>query len=161
MSMFRFMQGLIVATLMLLLAASGGAGFDDHGRDQVPEYEYFVTDSLAEGVLPSGIAWALLLDDVNVGDEQVRLAELTFEAGRQGEAHSHGAVEIFYVLSGRFIHEVNGEARTLSPGQIGIVRPGDRVAHGVAGADPARVLTIWVPGGADAPFHRVLHDTAD
>lgn len=155
--MKRLTHCLIAVAVSMTLPSSGATGFAHHEKGEGPEYEYFVTDALAEGSHPAGFDWALLLDDVNVGDEQIRVAELTFQAGRQGQAHAHGAVEIFYVLSGRFIHEVNGQARVLSAGEIGIVRPGDMVAHGVEGDAPARVLTIWVPGGEDAPFHGVLH----
>ena len=37
--------------------------------------------------------------------------------------------------------------RWSDPGEIGIVRRGDKVEHRVPGEEPCRVLVIWVPGG--------------
>lgn len=52
---------------------------------------------------------------------------------------------------------VKGESNILTPGTVGIVRPGDRVAHGVNSTEPVRALDIWAPGGgADriAPYFK-------
>jgi hypothetical protein len=42
---------------------------------------------------------------------------------------------------------VNGASHILEPGMVGIVRPGDTVAHGVSSEEPVRALVIWAPGG--------------
>lgn len=92
-------------------------------------------------------AYKILLDASNLGSDEAELAELTFEAGYEGQGHPHGSMEIFYVLAGRFGHEVNGTPHILEPGMVGVVKPGDMVRHSVPGQEPARVLVIWVPGG--------------
>lgn len=116
-------------------------------------YRSVTTESLRESAAGSAIQFKILVDAANLGSEETRIAELTFPVGYAGPSHLHDAIEIFYVLSGRFGHAVNGVAGTLEPGDIGIVRPGDDIVHSVIGNVPAVVLTIWLPGGAAAPFH--------
>ena len=99
------------------------------------------------------LAFEMLVDAENLGGEETRIAELTFSPDYVGQPHTHDAIEIFYVLSGRFGHNVNGEPGILEAGQIGICRPGDTIIHTVEGDEPAVVLTIWLPGGSAAPFH--------
>lgn len=153
----------IIPGLAALVLAFTPAAADHHegGGGESSAYAYTVTEPLAEQVLDSGFAWKILVDAANLGGEDTRIAELTFPAGYAGQAHVHGAVEIFYVLSGRFGHTVNGQEAVLAPGEIGIVRPGDDVIHFVDGDAPATVLTIWVPGGADAPFHGAAEQAAE
>ncbi|MCY4265262.1 MAG: cupin domain-containing protein [Gammaproteobacteria bacterium] len=99
------------------------------------------------------LEWKVLVDAVNLGGTETRIAELTFNTSYVGEPHTHDAIEIFYVLSGRFGHNVNGVPAVLEAGEIGICRPGDTIIHSVEGDEPAVVLTIWLPGGAFAPLH--------
>ena len=89
----------------------------------------------------------VLVEEANLGSGEVEIAEITFPAGSQGGDHRHGAIEIFYVLSGTLEHVVNGESHMVGPGEVGIVKPGDAVAHGVPGEEPVRALVIWAPGG--------------
>ncbi len=93
---------------------------------------------------PGGVTLKLLLDDTNVGPE-VSVGEMSFPPNSDSGDHVHGAIEIFYVVSGEFEHVVNGKSQILSPGMTGFVRPPDTIRHrtGPAGA---RVLVIWVPG---------------
>lgn len=93
---------------------------------------------------PSGTTLRLLLDDSNVGAE-VSVGELTFPPNADSGDHTHGAIEMFYVLSGELEHVVNGKSYILRPGMTGYVRPPDKVRHktGVAGA---KVIVMWVPG---------------
>jgi len=93
-------------------------------------------------------SFKILVEEANLGGKEVEIAETSFAPGYNGRGHAHGSVEIFYVLSGEFEHTVNGDATLLTPGMIGIVRPGDEVIHRVPSEDtPARVLIIWAPGG--------------
>lgn len=95
-----------------------------------------------------GLSIKVLVEKTNLGGTEVDIGEITFPAGSASGAHSHGAVEIFYVLSGELEHIVNGESHLLQPGMVGIVRVGDRVIHKVNSPDtPARALVIWAPGG--------------
>ena len=93
---------------------------------------------------PSGATLRLLLDDSNVGPE-VSMGELTFPPNADSGDHQHGAIEMFYVLSGVLEHVVNGKSQLLAPGMVGYVRPPDKIRH-KTGPAGAKVLVIWVPG---------------
>ena len=89
----------------------------------------------------------VLVEEANLGSGEVEIAEITFPAGSRGGDHRHGAIEIFYVLSGTLEHVVNGESHMVGPGEVGIVKPGDAVAHRVPGDEAVKALVIWAPGG--------------
>jgi quercetin dioxygenase-like cupin family protein len=95
----------------------------------------------------SGTTIRLLLDERNLGSNEVEIGEITFPPGANSGGHVHGSTEIFYVLSGELEHVVNGNSHLLKPGMIGFVRPPDSVNHIVHGNEPVRALVIWVPGG--------------
>jgi quercetin dioxygenase-like cupin family protein len=59
--------------------------------------------------------------------------------------HKHGAIEIFYVVSGELEHVVNGQSQRLEPGMSGFVKPPDTVRH-KTGPAGAKVVVVWVPG---------------
>jgi quercetin dioxygenase-like cupin family protein len=85
-----------------------------------------------------------MLSDANIGPE-VSVGEITFPPNSDSGDHSHGAIEILYVLSGTLQHSVNGKMEVLTPGMTGYVRPPDRIRH-KTGAEGAKVLVMWVPG---------------
>ena len=62
---------------------------------------------------PGGATLKLFLDDSNVGPE-VSIGELTFPPNADSGDHTHGAIEMFYVLSGELEHVVNGKSYVLS-----------------------------------------------
>jgi quercetin dioxygenase-like cupin family protein len=93
---------------------------------------------------PGGATLKLMLDDSNVGPE-VTVGELTFPANTDSGEHTHGAIEMFYVLSGELEHVVNGKSQILKPGMVGYVRPPDKIRH-KTGPAGAKVVVIWVPG---------------
>ncbi len=93
---------------------------------------------------PGGTTLKLMLDETNVGSE-VTLGEMTFAPNQDSGEHQHGAIEMFYVVSGRLEHVVNGHSFMLKPGMAGYVRPPDKVRH-KTGPDGARVVVVWVPG---------------
>lgn len=93
---------------------------------------------------PSGTTLELFLDESNVGPD-VSIGELTFPPNADSGDHAHGAIEMFYVLSGHLEHVVNGQSYLLGPGMTGYVKPPDKVRH-KTGADGAKVLVVWVPG---------------
>lgn len=99
-----------------------------------------------------GEHWKLLLDASNLGGTELDMAELTLPAGEEVGSHHHGAVEIFYVLSGTLGHEVNGELHRLTPGMVGVVRPEDAVRHLVPKQGDVRMLVIWAPSGEAQKF---------
>ena len=93
---------------------------------------------------PGGTTLRVLLDDTNVGPEAT-VGELVFIPNADSGDHTHGAIEMFYVLSGELEHVVNGKSEILKPGMAGFVRPPDRIRH-KTGPAGAKVLVIWVPG---------------
>ncbi len=93
---------------------------------------------------PGGATLRLLLDAHDVGDS-VSVGELTFAPNGDSGEHRHGAIEIFYVLSGELEHVVNGTSQLLTAGMVGYVKPPDTIRH-KTGAAGAKVLVIWVPG---------------
>jgi quercetin dioxygenase-like cupin family protein len=93
---------------------------------------------------PSGVTLRLILDETNLGSE-ASVGEMTFPPNQDSGEHAHGAVEMFYVLSGELEHVVNGKSEFLKPGMAGFVRPPDKVRH-KTGAAGAKVVVIWVPG---------------
>lgn len=117
------------------------------------DYRAANLEPLRESPTGGALAFKVLVDAANLGGEETRIAELTFSPDYNAPAHTHDAIEIFYVLSGRFGHNVNGVPAVLEAGDVGICRPGDTIIHSVEGDEPATVLTIWLPGGAAAPFH--------
>ncbi len=96
-----------------------------------------------------GLEIKMLVEASNLGGGEVELGEITFPVGSGADrrGHTHGRVEIFYVLSGTLDHVVNDVSHLLESGRVGIVRPGDRVVHRVVGDEPVRALVIWAPGG--------------
>jgi quercetin dioxygenase-like cupin family protein len=93
---------------------------------------------------PGGTTLRLILDDTNVGSE-VSLGEITFPPNVDSGEHAHGAIEIFYVLSGELEHVVNGTSQILRAGMVGYVKPPDKIRH-KTGAAGAKAVVIWVPG---------------
>lgn len=136
----------IVGAALLVLAASVVAHAQEPGTTPAPEYD---KASAGTRVLSSesGLVIKMLLEASNLGGDELEIGEITFPAGTRDDGHVHGAMEIFYVLSGRLEHVVNGDSYLLEPGMVGVVRQGDTVAHRVPGTEPCRALVIWVPGG--------------
>ena len=93
---------------------------------------------------PGGTTLRLLLDESNLGPE-ASVGELTFPPNVDSGDHTHGAIEMFYVLSGELEHVVNGKSELLKAGMAGYVRPPDKIRH-KTGPAGAKVVVIWVPG---------------
>jgi quercetin dioxygenase-like cupin family protein len=93
---------------------------------------------------PSGTTLRLMLDESNVGPE-VTVGEMVFPPNSDSGDHQHGALEMFYVVSGQYEHIVNGKSQVLEPGMSGYVKPPDKVRH-KTGPAGAKVVVIWVPG---------------
>src|SRR5438105_114845 len=94
--------------------------------------------SKPQGVIfrsPGGTTLRLMLDETNLGKE-ASVGEITFPPNSDSGEHTHGAIEIFYLVSGQLEHVVNGVSQILTPGMAGFVKPPDKVRHktGPAGA---------------------------
>jgi quercetin dioxygenase-like cupin family protein len=142
----------ILAVLGFTMIASALGADAPSKPDSTAQYSY-ATNGLVDNVTDRvGDKWKLLLDKSNLGGSELEAAELTIPAGTQIGSHHHGSVEVIYVLSGTYGHEVNGKLYLLKPGMVGIVRPGDSVRHLVPRSGPTKVLIIWVPGGEAKKF---------
>ena len=135
--------------VLLCLGAPFAAGTEPAAGapDASQHYPYAtngITDHIGAG---SGAEWKLLLNESNLGGKELQMVEVTLAPGTTVQSHTHGALEVVYVLSGIYEHEVNGKRYSLTPGMVGIVRPGDHVRHLVPKSGPAKLLIIWVPAG--------------
>ena len=119
----------LAATLALCLGATAAAQSDKQG-------------TLYRS--PGGSTLRLILDETNVGAE-ISVGEMTFPPNSDSGDHAHGAIEIFYVLSGELEHVVNGKSVILKPGMVGYVKPPDKIRH-KTGPAGAKVVVMWVPG---------------
>jgi quercetin dioxygenase-like cupin family protein len=138
---------LLFPSILALLSSAIGADQRQHSKptDEATAYSYATSGVLDER--RPGEIWKILLDESNLGGKELELAELTLKAGTTVDAHTHQSLEVIYVLSGTFGHEVNGHYYLLKPGMVGVVRPGDHVRHLVPKDHDARVLLIWAPAG--------------
>jgi quercetin dioxygenase-like cupin family protein len=93
---------------------------------------------------PGGTTLRLMLDETNLGAE-ASLGEITFPPNSDSGDHQHGAIEIFYIVSGELEHVVNGKSTILKPGMSGFVKPPDKVRH-KTGPAGAKAVVVWVPG---------------
>ena len=145
---------LSVTTLVSICVAAPGYATPAAAQEpEVPEYDR-ATHGTRWLESDGGPTIKMLVEESNLGSGEVEIGEITFPvgSGASGGEHMHGRVEIFYLLSGTFDHVVDGEAHRLTPGMIGIVRPGDNVIHRVIGDEPVRALVIWAPGGEIGRF---------
>jgi quercetin dioxygenase-like cupin family protein len=143
---------LLVLSLSMIAAALGADTPEQPTTVSKPAYAY-ATNGLIDNVVDGlGDKWKLLLDKSNLGGNELEAVELTMPAGTNVGSHKHAGVEIIYVLSGVYGHEVNGKLYLLKPGMVGIVRPGDSVRHLIPKAGPAKLLIIWAPPGESAKF---------
>jgi quercetin dioxygenase-like cupin family protein len=142
----------VISVAMTAGAAGGDApGAAAPGTTAPSQQTYpYATNGILERVDPAGDQWKLLLNESNLGGKELEAAEVTLPAGTMVRSHTHGSVEVIYVLSGVYGHEVNGKLYLLKPGMIGIVRPGDHVRHLVPKDGPAKILIVWAPPGEAA-----------
>lgn len=133
-------RSLLVVLSVSSICALGPAFAEEGSYDVAPRGTRWL-----EG--PGGLAIKVLVEEANLGGPEVEIAEITFPAGSQGASHEHQSIEIFYVLSGVMEHVVNGVPHRLDPGMVGVVRPGDQVAHRVLSETPVKALVVWAPGG--------------
>jgi quercetin dioxygenase-like cupin family protein len=133
----------------LSIASFAAMGADTVGAAPSTSAGYaYATNGIKDNIAgPFGAKWKLLLDQSNLGGKELEMLELTMKPGTVVPSHMHKSLEIIYVLSGIYQHEVNGKLYQLTPGMVGLVRPGDHVRHLVPKSGPTKVLIIWVPAG--------------
>lgn len=69
--------------------------------------------------------------------------ENTFEQGAVGALHSHPHTQITYVVSGRFDFVIDGEHRTVGPGDTLLKENG--VVHGCTCLESGKLLDVFQP----------------
>jgi quercetin dioxygenase-like cupin family protein len=141
-----FQFGIVSLLAVIAVASASGTRSSIAAAQGETQYAY-ATQGVRDYPAAFGVHWKLLLDPSNLGGKELEIAEVTLPPGTATPAHTHGSVEVIYVLSGTYEHEVNGERYRLTPGMIGIVRPGDHVRHIVSKSGTAKLLIIWAPGG--------------
>ena len=137
--------------LLLSLTSVVAVGADPPSSAPTSTRTYsYATNGIKDDIAGAfGSKWKLLLDESNLGGKELAMVELTMLPGTVVPSHMHGTVEIIYVLSGTYEHEVNGKLYRLTPGMVGLLRPGDHVRHIVPKSGPAKVLIMWAPAGDD------------
>ncbi len=72
------------------------------------------------------------------------LAEATLDTGQATERHYHRATEeIYFVLEGRGVIEVDGDRREIGPGEAVLIPPGSW--HEIRALEPLRFLCCCAP----------------
>ncbi len=96
----------------------------------------------------------LLLTSASLGSDGLEIAVLNLPGGdgktcadKQCSSHQHPVDEVFYVLSGRLEHIVDGESLTVEPGMLAIATRNQSVIHNVLSEDPLVALIIWMATG--------------
>jgi quercetin dioxygenase-like cupin family protein len=136
---------LLLPALACLAADAGKA--QDTATPAKVSYAY-ATNGVLDDIQDTGKSqWKLVIDESNLGGKELEVAEITIPAGTETPSHAHGSVEIVYVLSGTYDHEVNGKRYRLTPGMVGIVRPPDKVRHLVPKDGDTKLLILWAPAG--------------
>ncbi len=148
----RRMSLLLTASALSLVPAAAALASDAPSAapstaPSAPSYAY-ATNGIKQQISGGlGSEWKLLVDPSNLGGQELDMVQVTLPAGTVVGRHTHRSVEIIYVLSGVYEHEVNGTLYRLTRGMVGIVRPGDHVRHMVPKSGPAKLLIIWAPAG--------------
>jgi quercetin dioxygenase-like cupin family protein len=142
----RVHTGWCVAIAMALAMGVPSAYAQQTQSNEKPAYEY-ATNGVLDDVVRGGEKWKLVLDESNLGGKELEIVEITLPAGTAVPNHRHGPIEVIYVLAGTYGHEVNGQLYKLTPGMVGIVRPGDTCRHYALDGKEAKILVMWVPSG--------------
>lgn len=87
-----------------------------------------------------------LLDAGNAPVERQSLAEATIEAGERTQRHYHReSEEFYYLLSGTGDMEIDGEHRTVGPGDAVLIPAGSWHQITAAADAPVRMLVCCAP----------------
>lgn len=70
------------------------------------------------------------------------MARRTLETGPLRIVHDHDYFEVFWIVSGRTTHRINGRNDTLTTGEGVLVRPSDRHGFSPLGSEPCRLVNI-------------------
>ncbi|MDE2157366.1 MAG: cupin domain-containing protein [Burkholderiales bacterium] len=100
----------------------------------------------------SGTTNYRLIGADTVGATQLELVLGVIEKGKGALPHSHPGIEqVCYMIEGRALAEVGGQACELGPGDCCFFPAGTRHTFTVTSDTPARVLVIYSPPYGEAP----------
>lgn len=83
--------------------------------------------------------------------ENLLVSVVDLEPDTQIPSHSHPHEQITYLLQGELEMDLNGERRTMRPGDL-VVIPGGMAHSVVVGPAPVRLLDIFSPAREDLKF---------
>ena len=139
----------LLAMLSIPISIISCTGSDDNQiKDQnISSYEKESTGTRRlEWDDVNDIGWIkIMLEQANLLEAGVEVAEIYFPPGYQDVAHMH-QLELLYVLEGELDHIVNGVSHILKPGMLGVVKEPDLVVHRSHSDDGVKVLAIWPYG---------------
>ncbi len=139
----------LLAMLSVTVSMISCTGSDDNQiKDQnISSYEKESTGTRRlEWDDVNDIGWIkIMLEQANLLEAGVEVAEIYFPPGYQDVAHMH-ELELLYVLEGELDHIVNGVSHILKPGMLGVVKEPDLVVHRSHSDDGVKVLAIWPYG---------------
>jgi quercetin dioxygenase-like cupin family protein len=105
------------------------------------------------------LRWCLLEDGATANPEAVTTGVMTMDEGGWLGRHRHAAPEVYYVVEGEAVVEVEGEEQTVREGAL-VRLPGD-VEHAIrAVGGPARVLFVFPTDTFDHVAYRFSADLA-
>lgn len=93
-------------------------------------------------------------------DGEFTVVDMLAPPGFENGLHTHPPSEVFHVLRGEMVLEVEGERTRLTPGTTGHVAGGQPHALRVAGESDLRAVTVFSPAGAE-DFLRAVGEPAD
>jgi len=144
---FSLVCALAVGGIYMEAPSAHGTAESDIVSD-VSEGDYDPKSTGTRKIALGDVTIRMLIDKTNIGRDDIEIGELIIPVGSPDSvSHAHGSLEIFYVVEGILGHEVNGKPYTLNPGEIGYLKPGDKIIHRVLSKVPVKALVIWVPGG--------------
>jgi mannose-6-phosphate isomerase-like protein (cupin superfamily) len=83
--------------------------------------------------------------------ENQSLAEATLAPGQQTQRHYHaGSEELYYLVSGEGVMEIDGERSPVGPGDAILIPPGAWHQITATGSTELRFLCCCAPGYSDA-----------
>ena len=120
---------------------------------------YFVSQQSVTPYRPAnhvGTTNYRLIGPETVGANNIEVVLGVVERGKGALPHSHPGIEqVCYMLEGRALAEVGGQARELGPGDCCLFPADMRHTFTVTSDTPARVLVIYSPPYGEAPANTI------
>jgi quercetin dioxygenase-like cupin family protein len=76
-------------------------------------------------------------------DQNQMMVKFAFEQGAVGKLHSHPHLQISYVLSGKYVFELDGQKRIIVAGDVYNVPSG--VEHGIVCLEAGELVDVFNP----------------